>query len=83
MGNLKYDGRVIVHMYRSLFITPAYEVCRGVYSFRHSVRPSVRASVHTSVNILCQSFALSFLHFLIFLKAYPLGCLCMISVTSI
>ena len=58
---------------------PAYEVCRGVYSFRLSVC----ASIHTSVNILRQSFAWSFLLFLIFLKAYPLGSLRMISVTSI
>ena len=54
------------------FYTPAYEVCRGVYSFRLSVRssvlpwfrPSVRASAHTSVNILRQSFAWSFCAFL-------------------
>ena len=71
----------------NFFIPPTYEVCWGVYSFRHSIRPSVISSVcpsvHTSVNILRQSFAWSFLLFLIFLKAYPLGCLHMISVISI
>ena len=41
------------------------------------------ASVHTSVNILRQSFELSFLLFLIFLKAYPLCYLRMISAISV
>ena len=71
-----------------IIIPPAYEVCRGVYSYCLSVHltvlPWFRQSVHlSSVNILRQSFAWSFMLFPIFLKAYSLGCLHMITVTSI
>ena len=51
-----------------------------------SVRPSFRASVHLSIQVLTfyvKVLREVFLLFLIFLKAYPLGCLRMISVTSI
>ena len=42
----------------TLFIPPAYEVCRGVYSFRLSIRSFLLPSVRPSgVNILRQSFA--------------------------
>ena len=47
----------------SLIIPPAYEVCRGVYSFHLSVHLSILPSVRPSgVNILCQSFAWSFFY---------------------
>ena len=55
-----------------LVIPPAYEVCRGVYSFCLSFCSSVR------VNILLQSFFL--MH--IYLKAYTLGCWCVVSITT-
>ena len=66
----------------SFVIPPAYEVCRGVYSFRLSVSSSVRPCVRTNVNILRQSFAWSFFLLYIFLKAYTLGCWCVFSVTT-
>ena len=48
-----------------------------------SIRPSVRMSAHTYINILCQSFVWSFFLLLIFLKAFYLGCWCLINVTSV
>ena len=51
-----------------------------------NVRMSVRLSVHPSIQVLTfyvKVLLEVFCSFLYFLKAYPLGCLCMISVTSI
>ena len=70
-----------------LFVIPsAYEVCRGVYSFHLSICLSICPCIHPSIQVLTFCVKVSHEVFslnLIFLKAYPLGCICMISVTSI
>ena len=58
-------------------------VCKHLFITYAAVFLKSEYTLCTSVNILHQSFAWSFLLFLIFLKVYPLGCLRMISVTSI
>ena len=68
-------------------IPPAYEVCRGVYSFRLSVRPFDRPSVRPYESFawkffLAWSFAWKFFLLHIFLKANTLGCWCVASVTT-
>ena len=45
------DDKLLPNYQVLIVITPAYEVCRGVYSFRLSIRSSVHPS---SVNILRQ-----------------------------
>ena len=53
-------GKYTLIFVSPVIIPPANKVCRGVYSFHHSICPSmipsVCASVHISVNILRQSF---------------------------